>query len=131
VSLEPTFLSLDEVIFLHDEQLVRFGGAAGIRDLDLLASAVGTPQASFGGEFLHPDLFSMAAAYAFHIAQNQPFVDGNKRAGLLSALVFLDLNGMMVSDPEGLLYQAMIDIAERTMDKGGLADLLRTLTKPV
>ncbi len=131
MSLEPTFLSLDEVIFLHDEQLVRFGGAAGIRDLDLLASAVGTPQASFGGEFLHPDLFSMAAAYAFHIAQNQPFVDGNKRAGLLSALVFLDLNGMMVSDPEGLLYQAMIDIAERTMDKGGLADLLRTLTKPV
>ncbi len=73
----------------------------------------------------------MATAYAFHIAQNQPFVDGNKRAGLLSALVFLDLNGMMVSDPEGLLYQAMIDIAERTMDKGGLADLLRTLTKPV
>ena len=73
----------------------------------------------------------MAAAYAFHIAQNQPFVDGNKRAGLLSALVFLDLNGMMVSDPEGLLYQAMIDIAERTMDKGGLADLLCTLTKPV
>lgn len=131
MSLEPTFLSLDEVIFLHDEQLVRFGGAAGIRDLDLLASAVGTPQASFGGEFLHPDLFSMAAAYAFHIAQNQPFVDGNKRAGLLSALVFLDLNGMMVSDPEGLLYQAMIDIAERTMDKGGLADLLCTLTKPV
>jgi len=131
VSLEPTFLSVDEVIFLHDEQLVRFGGAAGIRDLDLLASAVGTPQASFGGEFLHPDLFSMATAYAFHIAQNQPFVDGNKRAGLLSALVFLDLNGMMVSDPEGLLYQAMIDIAERTMDKGGLADLLRTLTKPV
>lgn len=131
MSLEPSFLSVDEVIFLHDEQLVRFGGAAGIRDLDLLASAVGTPQASFGGEFLHPDLFSMAAAYAFHIAQNQPFVDGNKRAGLLSALVFLDLNGMMVSDPEGLLYQAMIDIAERTMDKGGLADLLRTLTKPV
>ena len=130
MSLEPTFLSVDEVIFLHDEQLVRFGGAAGIRDLDLLASAVGTPQASFGGEFLHPDLFSMAAAYAFHIAQNQPFVDGNKRAGLLSALVFLDLNGMLVSDPDGLLYQAMIDIAERTMDKGGLADLLRRLAQP-
>jgi len=49
---------------------------------------------------------------------------------LLSALVFLDLNGMMVSDPEGLLYQAMIDIAERTMDKGGLADLLRRLAQP-
>ena len=72
----------------------------------------------------------MAAAYAFHIAQNQPFVDGNKRTGLLSALVFLDLNGIGISDPEPLLYRAMIDIAERTMDKSGLADLLRRLSKP-
>jgi len=72
----------------------------------------------------------MAAAYAFHIAQNQPFVDGNKRTGLLSALVFLDLNGIVISDPEPLLYRAMIDIAERTMDKSGLADLLRRLSKP-
>jgi death-on-curing protein len=80
VSFEPDFLSVEDVIFLHDEQLVRFGGAAGIRDQGLLESAVGMPQASFGGEFLHADLFAMAAAYAFHIAQNQAFVDGNKRA---------------------------------------------------
>jgi death-on-curing protein len=69
-------------------------------------------------------------AYAFHIAQNQSFVDGNKRTGLLSALVFLDLNGIVIADPDGLLYQAMIDIAEKTMDKSGLADLLRGLAKP-
>src|SRR3954463_15270619 len=104
-------------MFLHDEQLARFGGAGGIRDMGLLESAVATPQASFGGEFLHEDLFSMAAAYAFHIAQNQAFVDGNKRTGLLSALVFLDLNEIRISDPGALLYQAMIDIAERTIDK--------------
>ena len=131
MSLDPFFFSVEEVIFLHDEQLVRFGGAAGIRDPGLLESAVGTPQASFGGEFLHPDVFSMAAAYAFHIAQNQPFVDGNKRTGLLSAIVFLELNGMKISDPECHLYGAMIAIAERTMDKSGLADLLRKLSEPL
>ena len=112
---------------LHDEQLVRFGGAAGIRDLSLLEAAVGMPQASFSGEYLHADLFAMAAVYAFHIAQNQAFIDGNKRAGLLSAIVFLDLNGIVIRDPESRLYQAMIDIAERTLDKAGLADILREL----
>lgn len=69
----------------------------------------------------------MAAAYAFHIAQNQPFVDGNKRAGLGAALVFLKLNGIEIDDPDAQLYDAMIAFAERRMDKSGLARLLRTL----
>ena len=69
----------------------------------------------------------MAAAYAFHIAQNQPFLDGNKRTGLAAALVFLDLNGITVLDPQEKLYDAMIAIAERRMDKGGVAELLREL----
>ncbi len=71
----------------------------------------------------------MAAAYAFHIAQNQPFVDGNKRTGLLAALVFLDLNGVVVPDREGRLYDAMIAIAERRVDKDGFAGLLRELAQ--
>ena len=69
----------------------------------------------------------MAAAYAFHIAQNQPFVDGNKRTGLLAALVFLDLNGVAVPDPAGRLYDAMIAIAEHRMDKASLRALLSEL----
>ena len=69
----------------------------------------------------------MAAAYAFHIAQNQPFLDGNKRTGLVAALVFLDLNGVTILDPQEKLYDAMIAIAERRMDKDGLAALLREL----
>ncbi len=72
----------------------------------------------------------MAAAYAFHIAQNQPFLDGNKRTGLVAALVFLDLNGITVLDPQERLYIAMIAIAERRMDKQGLAELLRELSVP-
>jgi Fic/DOC family len=63
-----------------------------------------------------------------NIAQNQPFVDGNKRTGLAAALVFLDLNGVEVRDQEGRLYQAMLDIAERKLDKNGLAELLRELS---
>jgi death-on-curing protein len=86
------------------------------------------PLASFGEAYLHEDLTHMAAAYAFHIAQNQPFLDGNKRTGLVAALVFLDFNGVTVLDPQEKLYDAMIAIAERRMDKDGLAELLRELS---
>ena len=86
-----------------------------------------TPQASFGGEYLHSDIFEMAAAYAFHIAENQPFLDGNKRTALVAALAFLDLNGSVIVDPERKLYSMLIDIANRAADKSDLADLLRSL----
>jgi death on curing protein len=85
------------------------------------------PRASAGGEFAHPDLFAMAAAYAFHIAQNQPFVDGNKRTGLLAAIVFLDLNGIAIADSEGKLYDAMVAVAEHRLDKPELSVLLSGL----
>jgi death on curing protein len=124
---EPEFLTVEDVFQIHEEQLAAYGGAAGIRDQALLESAVGVPQASFGEAYLHDDLAHMAAAYAFHIAQNQPFLDGNKRTGLVAALVFLDLNGVTVLDPEEKLYDAMIAIAERRMDKDRLAELLREL----
>ena len=125
--IEPEFLDVDEVIELHDRQLAAFGGSAGIRDRGLLESAVAMPAATFGGAFVHADLFAMAAAYAFHIAENQPFVDGNKRAGLYAALVFLRVNGHRVVDPGERLYEAMIAVAERRLDKAGLAGLLRDL----
>jgi death-on-curing protein len=128
VTVDPDFLLVEDVILLHEEQLARYGGGAGLRDVGILESAVAMPRATFGGEFMHEDLHAMAAAYAFHIAQNQPFVDGNKRTGLAAALVFLDLNGTQVQDPQGRLYQAMLDIAERKLDKAGLAGLLRELS---
>lgn len=96
---EPEFLDVEEVIALHGRQLEEFGGSSGIRDRGLLESAVAMPAATFGGAFVHEDLFAMAAAYAFHIAENQPFVDGNKRAGLYAALAFLRMNGYRVVDP--------------------------------
>jgi death on curing protein len=124
---DPVFLDVEDVLLIHEEQLPRYGGSPGLRDRGLLESAVSMPRATAGGEFAHEDVFSMAAAYAFHIAQNQPFVDGNKRTGLLAALVFLDLNGVEIADPKGRLYDAMISMAERRLDKAGMARLLREL----
>jgi death-on-curing protein len=124
---EPDFLTIEDVLLLHEQQLARFGGGTGLRDPALLDSAVAMPRATFDGKFVHSDLFAMAAAYAFHIAQNQPFLDGNKRTGLLAALVFLDLNGIEIEDPDERLYQGMLDIADRRLDKEGLASLLRAL----
>ena len=124
---EPEFLTLEDVLDIHARQIGRFGGAEGIRDRSLLESAVASPQASFGGQLLHSDLFEIAAVYAFHIAENQPFIDGNKRTGLLSAVVFLDINGIAVNYPDPRLYTAMIEIAEKKLDKRGLANLFREI----
>jgi death-on-curing protein len=85
----PVFLTLDEVLALHEDQIRRYGGSPGLRDPGLLSSALGAVSATFGGRFLHLSLFEMAAAYLFYLAQNRPFVDGNKRTALASALTFL------------------------------------------
>jgi death-on-curing protein len=90
--VKVVFLTLDEVIALHADQIERYGGRAGIRDLGLLQSALGTPSATFEGRFLHEGLHEMAAAYLFHVVRNHPFVDGNKRVGLMALLAFLGLN---------------------------------------
>lgn len=110
-------------------QLESYGGATGIRDRGLLESAVMMPQASFGGDYVHAGVFEMAAAYAFHISENQPFVDGNKRTALVSALVFLDWHQIEISDPQGELYGAMISLAQKTLDKEGFATLFQKLSK--
>src|SRR5712692_9199318 len=91
--MEPLFLSLDEVLQIHQRQIETYGGSSGIRDVAGLESAIVTPQATFGGEFLHGSVPAMAAAYLFHICQNHPFIDGNKRGGANAAITFLLMNG--------------------------------------
>jgi len=126
---KPVFLTLSEVIEIHSDQIVRYGGKDGVRDFGLLQSALAQPQASFAGEWLHPDLYAMAAAYTYHICQNQPFVDGNKRAALVCGLVFLELNGISLSDPKERLKDAMLAIASGKMSKAQFALLLHSLPK--
>lgn len=126
---EPVFLTLAEVLELHRAQIERYGGDPGVRDIGLLESALAVPKASFGGEFLHASIFEMAAAYAYHVAENQPFVDGNKRTALAAALVFLEMNGHSISDPRATLYGAMIRVGTRRAMKGELAELLEKLAQ--
>ncbi len=104
---EPSFLTFAEVIEIHDYQIEHFGGASGLRDIELLKSAIGMPSATYGGNFLHSSIYEMASAYLFHLVENHPFVDGNKRVGAMAALIFLDLNGIdfNASDEE---FTAMI-----------------------
>ena len=90
--MKVVFLTLDEAIALHADQIERYGGRPGIRDLGLLQSALGIPSATFEGRFLHEGLHEMAAAYLYHVVRNHPFVDGNKRVGLVMLLAFLGLN---------------------------------------
>ena len=124
----PFFVTLAEVIEIHADQITRYGGQHGTRDLGLLESALAQPEASFGGEWLHRDLNEMAAAYAYHLCQNHPFVDGNKRAALACALVFLELTGVGLHDPKGTLKDMMLRVASGTMDKSALAIGFRRLS---
>lgn len=125
------FLTYEEVLQFHADQLRLFGGQDGIRDDGVLRSALATPEATFDGVYLHTDEFMMAAAYAFHIAEGQPFVDGNKRTGLNAALVFLEVNGWSVDDPQEELYDAIIGLATGAYTKSSLAEVLRRLSQRV
>jgi death-on-curing protein len=119
------FLGVEDVLELHADQVALYGGDHGVRDLGLLETAVAQPQATFGGQLLHKDVFEMAAAYLFHIVQNHPFLDGNKRAGAVTALVFLDLNGIEIDAPKGSLYDLTISVATGQADKVQIAEYFR------
>jgi death-on-curing protein len=115
--MKPVFLALDDVLALHARAIAEFGGTLGIRDVGLLESTLATPMAAFEGEWLHSTLFDMAAAYLFHIGKNHPFLDGNKRAALAAALLFLGFNGLQLSAPDHALTDLVLAIAEGRMGK--------------
>lgn len=123
--MNPEFLTLDEVLAIHADQIERYGGMAAIRDMGLLLSAINMPRASFGGSYLHTDLFEMAAAYLFHIVQNHPFVDGNKRTGTVAGIVFLALNGIEVTATNEDLHALVLEVATGTAGKARIAAFLR------
>jgi death-on-curing protein len=126
----PAFLTLDEVLALHADQLERYGGATGLRELGLLESAVAAPRATFGGRYLHATIPEMAAAYLFHLAQNHPFVDGNKRAALAAAIAFLGVNGLWLDAAPDELVETVLGVARGEVTKAGLAEYLRTHVVP-
>jgi death-on-curing protein len=124
--VQPEFLEVEDILLIHADQLERYGGLAGLRDHGLLVSAVSMPRSTYGGEFLHGDLFAMAAAYLFHITRNHPFLDGNKRTGAAAALVFLDLHGIEVAATDDALYDLVIAVAKGDIGKDAVAAFLQT-----
>jgi death on curing protein len=129
--MEPVFLSLDEVLEIHEQQIERYGGSAGLRDPAGLESAVATPQATFGGEFLHPSIPAMAAAYLFHLCQNHAFIDGNKRVGANAAITFLLMNNWDTPFGEEELVALVLSVASGGLNKQGLIGIFESRCKPI
>ena len=129
--MEPMFLTLDEVLEIHEQQILRHGGSAGLRDAAALESAVATPQATYGGEFLHTSIPAMAAAYLFHLCQNHPFIDGNKRVGANAAITFLLMNDCEPTFDEDELADLVLSVAAGGLSKPGLIEIFESHCKPL
>lgn len=134
------FLTFEDAMELHADQIARYGGSPGVRDESLLRSALAQPEAAFGDELLHPTIEAQAAAYLFHLAKNHPFVDGNKRAAAACCLGFLVLNGTQINSDldnfiEGTestkLEAVVVSVATGKMSKEELTSFIRENLKPV
>jgi death-on-curing protein len=122
-------LNVDLVREIHAEALQKFGGLEGVRDENLLASAVLTPQTSFGGKSPYLDIVEVAAAYLFYICGNHPFLDGNKRTAMMEEIVFLRLNGIEPLPDSKRWEELMLDVAVSKIDRDATTRRLRKLLK--
>ena len=120
----PKFIEKGDVLNIHNKQINLYGGLLGIRDEGLLDSAIYQPQASFGGEFLHPTIVEQAAAYLFHINKNHAFIDGNKRTAFDVMVTFLNLNDYELNMTPEAAYQLTIKVADSKVSKEELIDIL-------
>lgn len=116
---------------MHQELVKLFGGSQGLRDHGLLDSALAQPQAGFGEEYAHKDLYEMAAAYLYHLVQNHPFYDGNKRVGLAVSAVFLELNGLEVTASNDEFEAVVMETAQGQRKKPEITHFFRTKTATI
>ena len=122
-------LSIETVVEIHAEAIKQFGGLGGVRDENLLASAVLAPHSTFGGKSPYHDLVEIAAAYLFYICNNHPFLDGNKRTALMAAIVFLRINGIKTLPDSAEWERLMLDVASGRLDRAATTRQLRKLLK--
>lgn len=122
---EIFFLTVEHVIKLHALQIAKFGGDSELRDSGLLESACAVPPSTFGNDYLHHNIYQMAAAYLYHLVKNHPFVDGNKRTGLICALVFLEMNGCSIDAPDEEIYSMTYSVAAGNLGKSEAAEFFR------
>lgn len=125
------YLTLEQVFLIHEDQLVRYGGSSGLRDLALLESAIFRPQSSFNGEDLYPTLFYKAAALMTSLILNHAFFDGNKRTGTASMIVFLELNGCKLKISQKTLVNTALGVESKKINIEKLAAWLKKHVKRV
>ena len=125
MTFEPDFLTLQDVLRIHADQVDRYGGSKGLRDWSLLHSALAAPQAGSVEGYFHADLFEMAAAYTFHLIKNHPFIDGNKRVGAMAAFAFLDINGVDLRADVDEFEKIIWRVAEGSCSKAEISEFYR------
>lgn len=117
-----TFLTKEQIITLHSLCIEQAGGSCGIRDEGLLDSAINAPFQSFAGVDLYPTVQSKAAQLCFGLINNHPFIDGNKRIGILAMLTFLDLNGLTIDTSDDEIVSLGLSIASGKMTSSEITD---------
>jgi len=124
---EPVWVFREVVFMLHEQSLAQFGGSAGVRDEGLMDSALGKPQNLFA--YGKPNLFELAASYAFGLVKNHPFIDGNKRTGFVVAVTFLECNGWRLEASEVDATLRTLALAAGEMSEPAYAEWLKTHSK--
>lgn len=123
--MNTSYLTLEEILVIHEDQIERYGGTSGLRQLSLLESALFRPQSTFDGKDLYESLFNKAAALIYSLIQNHPFVDGNKRTGIVAGFVFLGMNRLTVEIVEEEIIDAAINIATKKWDVEKVSNWLK------
>jgi death-on-curing protein len=125
------FLTFEQVLAIHDNQIETYGGSHGLRDLALFESAIMRPQTTFGGKDLYPSIFEKAAVLMHSLIMNHPFVDGNKRTGTVSALVFLEINRFRIAVDQNELVDISLEVTLKKMDVKDIATWLEKSSKKI
>jgi len=123
--METTFLTIEQVLQIHESMIATYGGLAGVRDTAMLHSAVSMPPAMFNEKYLHESIFDMAAAYLYHIVCNHPFNDGNKRTGAATAIIFLHINDVIINADEDGLVDITLQTASGKGNKKAIANFFQ------
>lgn len=124
------YLTVEQILFIQDAALRRFGGGHGLRDMGLLLSALERPKATFGGEDLYPDLPAKASALLESLVLNHPFVDGNKRTAAIAVGLFAQLNGQDLDAREGEIADCVLAFVEGRKDREALTRWIRARLRP-
>ena len=128
---KTVFITIEQVLAIHHDQIENYSGSHGIRDINLLESAIDRPKASFMGEDLYPTIFHKAAALVHSIINNHPFIDGNKRTGVVSTAYFLHLNGWKLQVEQNELVEAPLHIESKKWDLEQISKWLKEHSKKV